>query len=120
MYITLEEYTELGYTKITNEVDLDEASIEVDALTFNRINKKGWQNLTDYQRNLLTKAICEIADFNSENADILSTLLDSYSINGVSMKFTANSNMINTNGYLLPKKIYRKIEMTGLNTLRLM
>lgn len=120
MYVSLEEYNDLGFNKVTDDKYLKEASRVIDILTFCRIKKTGWSNLTDYQKELLSEAICEIADFNFENEDLLKTSFNSYNINGISMSFGTGVYLIEKNGCLIPKSISKKIDMTGLTSLLLM
>lgn len=120
MYISLEEYNDLGFTKVTDNKYLKEASRTIDVLTFGRIRRTGWDSLTAYQKELLSEGICEIADFNFENEDLLKTSFDSYNINGVSMSFGTGVYLIEKNGCLIPKSTSKKLDMTGLTTLLLM
>lgn len=61
---------------------LIQASRHIDSLTFNRIVAKGFDNLTVFQQDIIKEVICRQADFEYENADIIDTVLQGYSING--------------------------------------
>ena len=66
---------------------LRQASRHIDSLTYNRIVGQGFSNLTPFQQDLIREVVCQQADFETENADEINTVLQSYSINGVSMQF---------------------------------
>lgn len=93
---------------------LTKASRHIDSLTFNRIVKVGLSNLTAFQRDLVQEVVCELADFEVSNKDMLETYLSSYSINGVSMTFGSNWNLHIENGVAIPRDLYTKLLQTGL------
>ena len=69
------------------EKALKQASRHIDTLTYNRIISRDISELTEFQQDIIKECCCEIADFEYENAEILQSILQSYSINGVSMSF---------------------------------
>lgn len=93
---------------------LKEASGHIDTLTYNRIVGRGFENLTKFQQEIIREVVCKLADFEFENADVLKTILSSYSINGVSMNFGANWNVEVQNGVAIPKDDYCLLSQTGL------
>lgn len=99
-----------------NEIEkkLKEASRHIDTLTFNRIIGRGFENLTKFQQEIIEEVVCKLADFEFENADVLKTILSSYSINGVSMNFGENWNVEVQNGVAIPKDCYCLLGQTGL------
>ena len=117
VYVTPEEYTELGYVKIPSTAlsgALRDASRQVDTLTFNRIVAKGFNNLTPFQQEIIKEVICKHAEFLYENADAISSILDSYAINGVSMKFGTGFNVRMEGGLPIQSTVYSLLEQTGL------
>lgn len=116
-YVNSDEYLSLGYDIIPQE-DRDKAlltaSRHIDSLTFNRIVGRGIDNLTSFQQDLIKEVVCEQADFEYENADVIDTILTSYSINGVSMSFDASWNVHVENGVAMKTDIYSKLKQTGL------
>ena len=66
---------------------LNRAEREIDSLTFNRIWAIGWGNLTDHQRNCITQAVVDQADFDAEYGELISNPLASYSVGGVAMQW---------------------------------
>lgn len=116
-YVTAEEYTELGYTTIPSEAlsqALKEASRNIDKLTFNRIVAKGFDNLTEFQQELIQEVVCKQADFLYSNADALTSVLDSYTINSVSMHFGTGFNVSIIDGVPMLGSVYSLLEQTGL------
>lgn len=99
-----------------DEIDraLEEASQQVDTLTYNRIYQVGFENLTDFRKNIIQKSVCKLADFNTENADVLNMILGSYTINGVSMDFGQGWNIGIVNGVAISPGIYGYLEQSGL------
>lgn len=99
-----------------NEIEksLKEASMHIDTLTYNRIVGKGFENLTKFQQDIIKEVVCKLADFEYENADLLKSPLNSYSINGVSASFSASWNIEIQNGVAIPKDYYSLLSQTGL------
>lgn len=96
---------------------LIQASRHIDSLTFNRIVAIGFDNLTVFQKDIIREVICRQADFEYENADIIDTVLQGYSINGVSMQFNGNSwNVYADKGIAIKKDLYSLLSQTGLTS----
>lgn len=116
-YITSEEYASLGYSDIPERERIDlfrKVSRHIDALTFNRIVATGFYNLTKFQQDVIKEVMCEQAEFEYENADIINTVLSSYGINGVSMSFGPNWNLHIENGVAMRRDTYSLLKQTGL------
>lgn len=118
-YLSPEEYKALGGDAIPAEVldsALKRASRHIDALTFNRIEKAGGiEMLTPFQQHLIIDAVKEQAEFEHENADLFTSPLSGYSINGVSMNFTTQSDrIVTTAGVTTTRDIYELVRQTGL------
>lgn len=118
-YASIEYYQDehLG-TAITDEDALEralkQASRHIDTLTFNRINAVGFDNLTDFQKEIIREVVCRQADFEVENADELASVLSSYSINGVSASFGASWNVVTQQGVAMKRDVYALLAQTGL------
>lgn len=93
---------------------LKEASRDIDTLTFNRIVEVGVENLTDFQQTIIKDVACKLADFKFSNKDLLESILNSYSINGVGMNFDKSWNVKIIKGVVIPKDLYSLLEQTGL------
>ena len=116
-YVTANEYTTLGYSSIPAPAlskYLKDASRNVDTLTFNRINAKGFDKLTDFQKEIVQEVVCKQADFLYNNKDAIASILSSYSINGVSMQFGTGFNVIVEAGVPMQSDVYSILEQTGL------
>ena len=94
--------------------ELKSASRNIDTLTFNRIVEVGFENLTEFQQNIIKEVICSLADFKFENKDVLDSVFSSYSINGVSANLDNGGNIKVIKGVAIPKNLYGYLEQTGL------
>lgn len=117
-YVTTEYYlTEYaGNTVSEDELlkALRQASRHIDSLTYNRIVGRGFSNLTEFQREIIREVVCQQADFETENADEISTVLQGYSINGVSAQFGSSWNVFTDKGIAMKRDTYALLCQTGL------
>ena len=119
-------YVDLDYYKNTYKGNLEDAEIEkalnqasrhIDTLTYNRVVAVGFDNLTDYQQSIIKECVCLLADWEVENADYITNLLSSYSLNGASMSFSGNSATAQVvNGIAISREIYSHLQKCGLCT----
>lgn len=94
---------------------LRQASHDADTLTFGRIRAVGIGCLSEFQQEMIRESCCQMAEFCHENADVLESLISSYSINGASLSFHGSSAAVETiNGICMPKSAYRNLCQTGL------
>lgn len=93
---------------------LKTASQHIDTLTFNRIVGMGFDNLTPFQQSVIREVCCQMADFMIENKDLIETTLSSYSINGVSMAFGDNWNVVTSQGIALSRSTFELLKQSGL------
>ena len=93
---------------------LVQASRHIDSLTYNRIVGRGFSNLTRFQQDIIQDVVCQQADFETENADEISTILQGYSINGVSMQFGNSWNVFTGKGVAMKRDVYAMLCQTGL------
>ena len=117
-------YADFEYYKNTYKGNLEESDAEkalkqaerhIDALTFNRIVDKGFENLTEFQQGIIKECECLMADWETENADYINSMLSSYSLNGASMSFTGNSaGATVVNGLAVSREIYSHLKKCGL------
>ena len=114
-YATLDDYYDLLENAIeVEETDLLQASRHIDSLTYNRIVARGFGNLTPFQQEIIKEVVCRQAMFEVENADAISSVLSSYSINGVSMAFGASWNVFVEHGVAMRRDVYSLLQQTGL------
>lgn len=112
MYLNPNEY-EGNIPADELEKRLRRACRDIDSLTFNRIVKKGFENLTEFQQEIIKEAVQIHADFCYDNAEILDNPLASYSINGVSMSFD-KSKIVTVGGITTSSEMYGLLMQTGL------
>ena len=94
---------------------LNDASRHIDSLTFNRIIGIGYDNLTEFQKEILGLVCLKQTEFEYENEDILQSILSSYSINSVSMGLdTGGWNVFVQNGVVMKRDVYDMLKQTGL------
>ena len=93
---------------------LVQASRHVDSLTYNRIVGRGFSNLTQFQQDIIKDVVCQQADFETENADEINSVLSSYSINGVSAQFGSSWNVFTDKGVAMKRDLYALLCQTGL------
>lgn len=110
-YLAVDEYKG-SIPSLEVEKYLKQASRHIDALTFNRIVGR-FDSLTDFQREIIKDVCMQLANWEYDNADMLNSVLDSYSINGVSMRF-GGGNVQKSCGVYLPSPLYQLLSQTGL------
>lgn len=117
-YVTSDYYkNEYGGTIVPEEQlvkALRQASRHIDTLTYNRIVGQGFSNLTAFQQELIQEVVCQQVDFEYENADMIDTVLQNYSINGVAMQFGGSWNVIVGKGVAMKADTYAMLCQTGL------
>lgn len=120
VYATQEDY-EAGNSEWSASVanSLYQASRHIDSLTFNRIVDKGFDSLTPFQKDIITEVTLQLANFESENEDLINSIISSYSINGVSVGLSQNENVSVENGVVILKSTYALLKQTGLCCRRL-
>ena len=110
----LETYRGTSIPKSELDLRLRDASWHIDSLTYNRIVGQGFSNLTPFQQDLIREVVCQQADFEVENADMINTVLQSYSINGVAMQFGGSWNVLVGKGVAMRADVYAQLCQTGL------
>lgn len=93
---------------------LIQASRHIDTLTYNRIVGRGFSSLTQFQQDIIQDVVCQQADFETENADEINSILSSYSINGVSAQFGSSWNIFTDKGVAMKRDLYALLCQTGL------
>lgn len=91
---------------------LQKASDLIDTLTFNRI--ASLEGLTAFQRGIVKRVCCALADWLEENRDAMESPYASYSINGVSMSVGSTIGVKEVDGVLIPCRLYNELCKTGL------
>ena len=90
------------------------ASRQVDSLTFGRIPAAGGvEGLTDFQRALVTEAVCRQADFLAEQGRSLGLGLTAYAIGDVTVRF-GQRGVYTAGGVTVPGEVWSLLRQTGL------
>ena len=85
VYATKEDYKKYGSDSLEDsEIDkyLELSSIDINRATLTRIEKRGFNNLTEQQRDLIIKATCLQADYIKDEGVYDDDSISSYSIGG--------------------------------------
>ena len=90
------------------------ASRHIESRTYNRIVGQGFSNLTKFQQETIKEVCCMQAEFEHENADELSSIFSSYSINGVSAQIGTSWNVFMDKGVAMKRDVYALLCQTGL------
>lgn len=113
---------EYGGTSIASDdvrKALELASMHIDSLTYNRIVGRGFFNLTPFQQNTIKRVCCMQAEFETENEEMINSVLKNYAINGTSMSFGESWNVQVENGIAMRRDVYALLCQTGLCTRRI-
>ena len=105
-----------GSTVPTDDLEkaLRQASQHIDSLTYNRIVGRGFSNLTEFQQEVIREVVCQQADFEHENADMIDSVLSGYSLNGASVQFGDSWNVYADKGVAMKKDVYALLSQTVL------
>lgn len=116
-------YTDTYKGKLIGDEDLEqaleEASDQIDLLTYNRIVGRGFENLTAYQQNQVQKAVCTHADFVEQYGAYINAPLSGYSAGSISVSFNTDAIAIQ-NGVKTSKEVFGYLQQTGLTSRRLL
>lgn len=85
VYATEDDYKKYGSGSLNDdelEKYLELSSIDINRATLTRIEKRGFNNLTEQQKNLITKATCLQADYIKDEGIYDDNSISSYSIGG--------------------------------------
>ena len=117
-YADYQYYTEIyGGSVITAEdapKTLQNASDTIDVLTYCRIVSRGLEGLSEYQKGVVQKITCALAEWQAENSDLLASPYSSYSINGVTATLSDGAGVRKINGVMVPSNLYAELVKTGL------
>lgn len=118
VYATKEDYSKYGSKVLEDkeiETYLELASIDVNRATLTRIEKRGFENLTSQQKNLIIKATCIQAEYIKEEGTYDNGDLSSYSIGGDLTVNTKEVTEIN-NKLKISKLSFFYLKRTGLTS----
>lgn len=116
VYATKEDYSKYGTSLLEkDEIEkyLELASIDINRATLTRIEKRGFDNLTSQQKDLIVKAACLQAEYIKEEG--LYDDVSSYSIGGDLTVNTKEGTEINDK-LKISKLAFFYLKRTGLTT----
>lgn len=89
MYASVEDYIRLGYDGSVEDIEiyLKRASKQINTICFGRIEAKGFDNLTEHQKDLIKEAVCAHTHFISTYKDYLNMPMNSFSVSKTSINF---------------------------------
>lgn len=94
---------------------LKDASRDIDSLTYNRITAIGFNNLTEFQKNIIKEVTCLHADFKSQYGDFLDSPISGYGAGSTSVSLKSTG-IAGQNGISTSKQVYAMLKQTGLMT----
>ena len=102
---------------ISDEVDhkLKIACYDIDTLTYNRIKAKGFENLTEFQKEQVKISVCLHAEFTQQYGDMLNSPIGSYSAGSTSVSFSSK-NVHSQSGVNTTSHVMGLLSQTGLTT----
>lgn len=116
MYVDEAYYTDFsGQIEKKLNSKLERASDQIDALTFNRIVGIGFNNLTEFQKDKIKKAVCLHANFMDQYGEYIDMPLSGFSAGSTSVSFNANK----VNGVTTTQEVLNYLKQTGLTCRRL-
>lgn len=93
---------------------LVEASFQVDKMCYGRIRGRGFENLTEYQKDLIRRAVCAHAEFLDQYGEAMNAPMAGYSILDVSISFDKNKIGEMLNGVSSSRDTVDYLNQTGL------
>lgn len=118
-YVDVSDYDGTIIPEQNVKKHLKQASQHIDSLTYNRIVGRGFSNLTHFQQDIIQDTCVNLAEFEYENSDMINSVMQSYSINSVSMNFGTSWNVKIQNGVAIKRDLYEMLSQTGLCCLSL-
>lgn len=93
------------------------AQEKIDSITFNRIENIGFENLTDFQKEKISEAICEQAEYISKNGfnNDESSDISSYSVLDISVSVNNDKNKSYASKININERAFELIHQTGLD-----
>jgi hypothetical protein len=117
VYATKEDYSKYG-SKVLEDKEIEKylelASIDVNRVTLTRIERRGFDNLTSQQKDLIIKATCIQADYIKEEGTYDDESISSYSIGGdLTINETESQDMADK--LKISKVAFSYLKRTGLS-----
>lgn len=122
LYVDKEYYSNIFKGKTIPDEDIEKylglAQEKIDSITYNRIVAIGFNNLTEFQREKISKAICYQAEYIFKNGynDEDNRDISSYSVLDISVSVdNSSSNKTNAQKLNMSEIAYDLVRKTGLD-----
>jgi hypothetical protein len=117
-YATYLDYVDFGGEGEQSEIEkqLSEASLQIDKACYGRVKGLGFENLTEWQQEMVKRAVCSQVDFIVEYGDFIDSPIAGYSAGSTSVSFKAGSLQ---NGIVVSNKAKICLTNAGLISRRL-
>ena len=122
LYVNKEYYSNVFKGNTISDEDIEKylklAQEKIDSITFNRIVAIGFNNLTEFQRGKISKAICYQADYIFQNGynDENNRNISSYSVLDISVSVdNSNDNKTIAQKLNMSEIAYDLVHKTGLD-----
>lgn len=115
--LTIEIYKERGGVKDIPPLTFEKAKDKINDLTFNRIERIGFNNLTIFQQNIIIKSLNYLIEYYQNNPEVLENMenIASYSVGDISVSLGGeNGSNDALRLYGVPENVYQCIKQTGL------
>lgn len=115
--LTIEIFKEKGGITDISPLIFEKAKDKINDLTFNRIEDKGFNNLSVFQQNVIIKSLNYLIQFYQDNPEMLENggNISSYSVGDISVSLGGESS---SNDALklfgVPGDVYNCLKQTGL------
>lgn len=93
---------------------LNKAYRQINIICKNRLDNGNVDSMPEDVQDIVKTVICEQADFNAANADLINSALSEYKINGVSVKFSTNGQVLNEGGIFIRGELISQLAIYGL------
>lgn len=105
---------------ITDKLDskLEKATDQINSLTYNRIIGIGFDNLTEFQKDKVKKAVCLQADFIEQYGAYINMPISGYSAGDITLNLDGNV-VKRINGVVTSSEAFGYLSQTGLTCRRL-
>ena len=116
-YLTIEEFENMGGAKDASPKLFSKAKDKINDLTFNRIEKIGFNNLTEFQKNIIIKSLNYLIKYYQDNPEVIENgvNISNYSVGDISVSLGGESSSNDAlRLYGVPNDVYDCLKQTGL------
>lgn len=93
---------------------LNKSFRQINILCKNKLASGYVDGLDENIQTAVKNIVCEQAEFNTENSDIINAALEKYTINGVTIEYATNQQIANINGIFINQTLFSELSLYGL------